>query len=111
MNSFVIIAVNRLSSLLKDEPVHEHAAVLSYEAGGVLQHAMYGFWAKDPQDKAVANGLLDSELQDVLAQVWTLAIKRGKDPVALLYEGCMKAVQAIELKHAGKLKEKMEEKC
>ncbi len=47
------------------EPLHETCAVLAYEAGRVLEHAMYYKWHdNDPARR----GFLKSELIDVIAQ-------------------------------------------
>lgn len=110
-------SIYQLSKLLEDEPEHEHAAVLSYEAGGVLEDAMYMHWAKQNPDKnidvsqwLVMKGKLKSNLMDVLAQAWTLALKLGCTPENMLLEGCEKAIEAINQKKSGNLSKHMEEK-
>lgn len=110
MNTAIIIKANRLAKLLAEEPMHEHAAVLCYEAGAVLEHSKYHDWATEEKDQQVAKGRMISELQDVLAQAWTLAINQGLNPEDLLYDGCCKAVDAIEQREAGQLGKRMQEK-
>ena len=51
------------------EPLHETAAVLSYEVGGMLEQAMYLKWGGDLTEAKARLGLFKSELMDAIAQI------------------------------------------
>ena len=48
----------------KPEPLHETTAVLSYEVGRMMEHAMYNYWC--PEKARI--GFFKSELMDAIAQ-------------------------------------------
>jgi hypothetical protein len=109
-----ISTVEQLYERLKNEPILENCAVLSYESGAVLEQAMYYEWAKrhdlPMDDIKVIIGKLKSELMDVMAQAWVICLKVGEDPDKWLDLGCEKAVDAIDKKLSGKLNEHIEGK-
>jgi predicted transcriptional regulator len=106
--------INKLLKLLQDEPINEHASVLSYESGRLLETAMYIKWSSQGRlsadDKKILMGTLKSHLMDVMAQAWSLAIKVNCDPNEMLELGCEKAVSAIETKNNGNLQEHINDK-
>lgn len=51
----------------KEEPLHETTAVLCYEVGRMLEHAMYLYWK--PEDSLARLGFYKSELMDAIAQL------------------------------------------
>ncbi len=99
--------IDKLHNMIKDELLSEHAAVLSYESGAVLEQSMYLVWAErhglGAKDIAVIRGKMKAELMDVMAQAWTLCLKLGENPEEWLDMGCEKAVEAINKKLNGNL--------
>lgn len=87
----------------KREPLHETTAVLCYEVGNMLEHAMYMYWNEaDKGDVMVHRGFLISELMDAIAQCELICESLGMDFNELRELGKEKALERFtgkEKKH------------
>ena len=84
-----------------NEPLHETAAVLSYEAGKLLETAMYLYWGKDSSDtkaKLALTGLAKSQLMDIGAQFQLLCESLSVDPQQMIELGIEKAEERFSKK-------------
>ncbi len=87
--------------LKPEEPLYETAAVLSYEAGRVLELAMYLHWGEassDERTKKTVLGQLKSDLIDIGAQFVLLCEQVDVDPQDMIKEGMEKAVERFTRK-------------
>ena len=80
----------------KPEPLHETASVLAYEAGKVLEHALYAYWngnKGDDRARKARIGFLKSELADVIAQSVLICEQLGVDFEDIKEMGIEKAME------------------
>jgi len=75
----------------KPEPLHETTAVLAYEVGRMLEHAMYAYW--QPENAAARIGFYKSELLDARAQIELICESLGVDPDEMKELGIEKAME------------------
>jgi len=87
------------------EPLMDTAAVLTYEAGRVLENAMYHKWdldRNDPTSAKVRIGYLKSELIDVIAQCQLICESLGCDFEEMRQMGVEKAMERFTRKEVKK---------
>ena len=84
---------NRLTELHGGipEPLHETTAVLCFEVGRMMEHAMYMKWY--PSDVVARRGFYKSELMDALAQIDLICESLGIDFEEYRQMGVEKAME------------------
>jgi len=91
-----------MGPLLKpEEPLYETVAVLSYEAGQLLETAMYLYWGKTSQDiksRKFLEGQAKSRLMDIGAQFQFICESLGVDPEEMTKLGLEKARERFSRK-------------